>query len=181
MKHPVLMAVVSLAILLAGLIPVAQMTMSIPGTESLPAKYPSRVAFETFEEHFISKDKRTENKVTIVLETKGSVLEADNLKQVNRYIKELENETLVDTVDSPFSVTGIKDEKVLSQTLSFGPREQTAPILDYFIRDNKMLIEVYLKTTDHSAEAREWVRDWSNRSDQLTTHFEVDKIRTGNL
>ncbi|MBY0144946.1 MMPL family transporter [Neobacillus niacini] len=171
MKHPVLMAVLSLAILLAGLIPVAQLTMSIPGTESLPAKYPSRVAFETFEEHFISKDKRTENKVTIVLETKESVLEVDNLKQVNRYIKELENETLVDTVDSPFSVTGIKDEKVLSQTLSFGPKEQTAPILDYFIRDNKMLIEVYLKTTDHSAEAREWVRDWSNRSSVLTTHF----------
>jgi putative drug exporter of the RND superfamily len=171
MKHPVLMAVLSLAILLAGLIPVAQMTMSIPGTESLPAKYPSRVAFETFEEHFISKDKRTENKVNIVLETKGSILEADNLKQVKGYIKELEKEKLVDTVDSPFSVTGIKDENVLSQTLSFGPKEQTAPILDYFIRDNKMLIEVYLKTTDHSAEAREWVRDWSNRSSELTTHF----------
>ena len=56
-------------ILLAGLIPVTQMTMSIPGTESLPAKYPSRVAFEAFEEHFIPKDKRTEQKVSIVLET----------------------------------------------------------------------------------------------------------------
>ncbi|MDM5328447.1 MMPL family transporter [Neobacillus sp. CF12] len=171
MRHPILMAGVSLAILLAGLIPVAQMTMSIPGTESLPAKYPSRVAFETFEHHFISKDKRTDNKVTIVLETEGSILEMENLMKVSNYIKSLEKEKLVDTVDSPFSVTGIADEKELSQTLSFGPKEQTTPILDYFVRDNKMLIEVYLKTTDHSAAARKWVRDWSNRDSELTTHF----------
>jgi putative drug exporter of the RND superfamily len=97
MKHPVLMAAISLAILLAGLIPVSQMTMSIPGTESLPAKYPSRVAFETFEKHFISKDKRNENKVTIVVETEGSILDTDNLKKVKGYIQKLEKETLVDT------------------------------------------------------------------------------------
>ncbi|MFP7295634.1 MMPL family transporter [Neobacillus niacini] len=171
MRHPVLMAGLSLAILLAGLIPVAQMTMSIPGTESLPEKYPSRVAFETFEKHFISKDKRTENKVTIVLETKGSILESDNLQKVNEYIKNLEEEKLVDTVESPFSVTGIKDEKALSQMLAFGPREQTGPILDYFVRNNKMLIEVYLKTQDHSQEAREWIREWSNKDSELSAHF----------
>ena len=171
MGHPVLMAGLSLAILLAGLVPVAQMTLSIPGTESLPEKYPSRVAFEAFEDHFIPKDKRTENKVTIVFETKGNMIEASNLKKVNSFLEKLSKDNLVNTIDSPFSVMGIEDAELLSQMLRFGQKEQTSPILDYFVRDNKMLIEVYLKTTDHSAEAREWVRDWSSRDLDLITHL----------
>jgi RND superfamily putative drug exporter len=147
------------------------MTMSIPGTESLPAKYPSRVAFESFEENFIPKDKRNEKKVSIVLETKGSILEIYNLEKVSSFLDQLSKDKLVDTVDSPFSATGIQEEETLSQLLQFGQKQQTAPILDYFIRDNKMLIEVYLKTSDHSAEARDWITDWSSRDLGLTTHF----------
>ncbi|WP_419953994.1 MMPL family transporter [Neobacillus niacini] len=171
MKRPVVMAAAALAILLAGLIPVAQMTLSIPGTESLPAKYPSRVAFEAFEEHFIPKDKRSEKKVSIVLETNGNVLETSNLEKVSSILDQLSKDDLVDSVDSAFSATGIQDEEKLSQLLRFGQKEQTAPILDYFVRDNKMLIEVYLNTNDHSAEAREWIRDWSSRDLDLSVHF----------
>ncbi|MFB3162958.1 MMPL family transporter [Neobacillus sp. 179-J 1A1 HS] len=171
MKRPVVMAVAALAILLAGLIPVAQMTLSIPGTESLPEKYPSRVAFEAFEEHFIPKDKRNEKKVSIVLETKGNVLETNNLEKVTSFLEQLSKDNLVETVNSPISATGIEEEERLSQLLQFGPKEQTAPILDYFVRDNKMLVEVYLNTNDHSAEAREWIREWSNRDFELTAHF----------
>jgi putative drug exporter of the RND superfamily len=171
MKRPVVMAVGALAILLAGLIPVAQMALSIPGTESLPEKYPSRVAFEAFEEHFIPKDKRNEKKVSIVLETKGYVLETNNLEKVTSFLEQLSKDNLVETVNSPFSATGIEEEERLSQLLQFGPKEQTGPILNYFVRDNKMLVEVYLNTNDHSAEAREWIREWSSRDFELTAHF----------
>lgn len=171
MRRPVLMAAAALAILLAGLIPVAQMTMTIPGTESLPAKYPSRVAFEAFEKNFIPKEKRNEKKVSVVLETNGSILETRNLEKVNTILEKLSKDKLVDTVDSPFTATGIKDEEMLSQLLRFGKKEQTAPILDYFVRENKMLIEVYLNTSEHSAEAREWIRDWSSRELGLTAYF----------
>ncbi|KGM45480.1 MMPL family transporter [Neobacillus niacini] len=171
MKRPVVMAAAALAILLAGLIPVAQMTLSIPGTESLPAKYPSRVAFEAFEEHFIPKDKRSEKKVSIVLETNGNVLETSNLEKVSSILDQLSKDDLVDSIDSAFSATEIQDEEKLSQLLRFGQKEQTAPILDYFVRDNKMLIEVYLNTNDHSAEAREWIRDWSSKDLDLSVHF----------
>jgi putative drug exporter of the RND superfamily len=60
---------------------------------------------------------------------------------------------------------------MLSQLLMFGQKDQTAPILDYFVRENKMLIEVYLNTNDHSAEAREWIRDWSSRDLGLNAYF----------
>lgn len=171
MRRPVFMAAAALAILLAGLVPVAQMTLSIPGTESLPAKYPSRAAFEAFEENFIPKDKRNEKKVSVVLETKGNILETGNLEKVSRLLDQLSQDKLVNAVDSPFSATGIQDEEMLSQLLLYGQKDQTAPILDYFVRDNKMLIEIYLNTNDHSAEAREWIRDWSSRDLGLTAHF----------
>lgn len=171
MRRPVIMTAGALAILLIGLVPVGQMTMTIPGTESLPEKYPSRVAFEDFQENFIPQEKRNEKKVSIVFESQGHIVETSNLEKVNSILEKLSKDKLVDSVDSPFSATGILEVKALSQLLQFGPKEQTAPLFNYFIRDNKMLVEVYLKTTDHSAEAREWVRDWSSRDLGLTTHF----------
>lgn len=161
MKRPVLMTLASLAILLAGLIPLKQMVLAIPGTESLPQNYPSRVAIEIFKEHFVPKEKRDEKKVTIVLETKGNIVTENNLTKVSKLIKTLENDELVNTVDSPFSATGINNVEQLSQFLTSGNKTQTAPITDYFIRENKMLLEVYLKTGEHSAKARQWVSDWS--------------------
>jgi putative drug exporter of the RND superfamily len=171
MKRPVLMTVSALAILLIGLLPVRQMVLTIPGTESLPTNYPSRTAFEVFEENFIPSDKREEKKVSIVLESNGSILESENLEMVNKAVQKLSNDKLVDSIHSPFSVTGIDNAELLSQLLTYGEEEQIAPILDYFISENKMLIEVYLNSEEHSADAREWVKTWSAKDLGLTTHF----------
>jgi RND superfamily putative drug exporter len=171
MKRPIVMATVALAILLIGLVPVKQMTLAIPGTDSLPQKYPSRLALETFQKHFITVEKRDDKKVTIVLETNSDMVEENNLKKVNKVIQTLEKDPLVYTVDSPFSVIGIKDDRQLYQMLTHGDKKILAPIMNYFIRDNKMLIEVYLKTGVHSANAREWVSDWSHKDLGLKASF----------
>ncbi|MFJ5715099.1 MMPL family transporter [Neobacillus sp. NPDC093127] len=171
MRRPVLMAAAALAILLIGLLPVKQMTLTIPGTDSLPAKYPSRLAIEAYKEHFIAKDKRDEKKVTIVLETRGDVWEKNNIKKVTKVINELEKDRLVDTVDSAFSATGTKDDVQLLQLLTYGDKAKLAPVKEYFIRDNKMLLEVYLKTGDHSTKARDWVNTWSNKELGIKASF----------
>ncbi|MEH7744650.1 MMPL family transporter [Neobacillus drentensis] len=171
MKSPILMTVAALAILLAGLIPVKQMILAIPGTESLPPGYPSRTALEIYKDHFIAKEKRDEKKVIVVLESSGNILNLSNLKKVNNVIKSIENDALVNTVHSPFSATGLKDVNQLYQVLTSGKTTKAAPIIDYFIRDNKMLLEVYLKTGEHSAKARQWVSDWSNKDLGLKASF----------
>lgn len=171
MRRPVVMAVFALLILLAGLIPVKQMVLTIPGTDSLPADYPSRVAYEVFEDQFIPKDKQNENKVSIVLEAQSNIQEKENLTKVTKILEKLKKDKLVDTIDSPFSATGIQDAELLSQMLLFGEKQQISPIQEYFIRDNKMLIEVYLKTNEDAAKAREWIRDWSEKELGLLTHF----------
>jgi RND superfamily putative drug exporter len=164
------MTIAALAILLAGLVPVRQMTLAIPGTDSLPAKYPSRAAFETFKEIFIPKEKREEKKVTIIFESKRNILEKTTLDKVSKVERKLNKDPLVATVNSPFSATGVSNGAQLFNLLKFGDIKKVSPIVDYFIGDNKMLVEVYLKTGEHSEKAREWVRKWSNADLGLTAH-----------
>jgi len=171
MRRPIIMATAALAILLVGLFPVKQMVLAIPGTNSLPANYPSRLALETFKDHFIDNEKRDEKKVTIVLQSNGNMIDKTNLEKVNKVIQKLEGDQLVYTVDSPFSATGIKDENQLFQLLTHGNNTMVAPITNYFIRNNQMLLEVYLKTGEHSAKARQWVSDWSVKDLGLKASF----------
>ncbi|MGG3467234.1 MMPL family transporter [Neobacillus pocheonensis] len=171
MRRPVLMSITALAILLAGLIPVKQMVLTIPGTDSLPPKYPSRVALETFRDQFIAKEKRDEKKVTIVLTANGKILDKNNFNKIGKVINRIEEDPLVFTVNSPFSATKIKDSDQLLQFLTYGDKSKVAPIKDYFIRGNKMLFEVYLKTGEHSSKARDWVKEWSSKDLGLKSSF----------
>ncbi|WP_244933655.1 MMPL family transporter [Neobacillus mesonae] len=171
MRRPVIMTVVALAILLTGLIPVREMILNIPGTDSLPPDYPSRIALETYQDKFIAKEKRDQKKVTIILETNGNVLNKDNLEKVWKTIEKLEKDQLVYTVDSPFSALGAKGENQLLKVLKMGSQMKLAPVTDYYIRNNKMLVEVYLKTGEHSAIARKWVNDWSGRHLDVKASF----------
>ncbi|WP_160725859.1 MMPL family transporter [Bacillus sp. USDA818B3_A] len=160
MNHPIIMSALALAILLGGLVPVGQMVLVIPGTDSLPENYPSRLALETFQEHFIAKEKRDEKKVTIILKTDGPVLNRSNFKNISTIIHDLERDKLVNSVNSPFSASGLREDEQLYQFLLHGDQTLTAPITKSFIRDNKMLVEVYLNTGDHDMRARQWVKEW---------------------
>ncbi|MCM3567967.1 MMPL family transporter [Neobacillus mesonae] len=171
MKRPVIMTIGALVILLIGLIPVREMVLTIPGTDSLPPNYPSRTALETFQEKFIAKEKRDYKKVSIILETNGKVTEPKNLDKIWEVIRQLEKDHLVQTVDSPFSALGAKDSKQLSKVLTFQDSAMLAPVTDHYIKENKMLAEVYLKTGEHSSIARKWVRDWSKRKLGVTASF----------
>ncbi len=171
MRRPILMTITALVILLSGLVPLKEMILSIPGTESLPPNYPSRDALETFKDHFVAKEKRDEKKVTMVLETKGSISEINNLKKVKKVINDLDADVHVNSVDSPFSATGIQDVKQLNQFLTYGKNAKSSPISNYYIRDNKMLLEVYLNTGEHSSKARQWVSAWSNKDLGLKASF----------
>lgn len=171
MKHPVIMTIAALAILLSGLIPAREMNLAIPGIDSLPAHYPSRLAYETFKDQFIPADKQENKKVTIVLETKGKALDLNSLESIHKVIQELQSDPLVNTVDSPFSVTGARNATALQQMIQYDKKKTLAPILTHFVRDQKMLVDVYLKTGNASAKARSWVRKWSDKKLDVQATF----------
>lgn len=171
MKRPVIMMTAALVILLIGLIPVKQMTLAIPGTDSLPKGYPSRVAMDEFKDQFVPRSKSDEKKVTIVLEAEGSILEKSNLEKVEKIINRIHKDKMVNAINSPFSITSIGDAEKLNQFLTYGDPRKTTPIKDYFIRNNKMLLEVFLDTGKHSAKAREWTRDWAAKDLGMKAYF----------
>ena len=172
MNRPIIMATVALILLLVGLIPLKQIVLTIPGSDSLPPKYPSRLALETFQEQFIPKEKRDEKKVTIVLEAKGKIIEKDNLQLVTNVINTLENDHLVNLVVSPFSAAGVYDVDQFYYLITHGNEKLTNPIKNYFIRNNKLRLEIYLKTAEHSATARQWVSRWSKKDLGLKSSFD---------
>ena len=171
MKRPVGMTIVALALLLFGLIPAKEMNLAIPGIDSLPSHYPSRIAYETFKKQFIPANQQDENKVAIVLETKGKALQQANLEKINKVIGQLEKDPLVLKVNSPFSVTGARNAAQLMRITQYLDKQKPAPVLAAFVKDNKMRLEVFLKTGKNSAKAREWIRNWSTRDLGLKASF----------
>jgi RND superfamily putative drug exporter len=170
MKRPILMAVTALIILLAGLIPAKEMNLKIPGIDSLPETYSSRIAYETFKDEFIPKEKVDEKKVIIILQSKGKMLETDNLGKAFQLVNQLKKDHLVNQVDSLFSATKAKSASQLSQLITYGNKQQLAPLLDNYIRDNKMIVYTYLKTANSPLD-RAWVREWAHKGLSLKTYF----------
>lgn len=171
MKRPVIMSIAALAILLSGLIPAKEMNLAIPGIDSLPAHYPSRLAYETFKDTFIPAGKADNNKVTLVLHTKGNPIAKGNLEKIDTVIGKLKNDSLVREVDSPFSVTGAGNAAQLAQMIEYGNKQKMGPALSYFVKDQKMRVEVYLKNGNDSAQARKWVKDWSEKDLGIKASF----------
>jgi RND superfamily putative drug exporter len=169
MKRPVLMTITALFILLAGLIPARDMNLKIPGIDSLPENYSSRMAYETFKDKFIPSGKVDEKKVVMIIQSKGKMQDPANLEKAFQLINKLKKDGLVHQVDSLFSATKTNASQ-LTQLITYGNKQQLAPLLDYYVRDNKMMVETYLKT-GNSAQDREWVRDWANKGLPLKTYF----------
>ncbi|WP_409274055.1 MMPL family transporter [Neobacillus sp. SCS-31] len=176
MKHPVLMMLASLLILLAGLIPVKDMQLTIPGTNSLPKNYESRAAYETFRKEFQPEGKREYQTVTVVLESEGSMAEEKNLDAASNAIAKIMDSKLVDSVESLFTAAGVSNGKEYAGAKMLlgadpGRLAQLQQVEEHFLKGDKMLVKVYLKTGEHSEKAREWVRDWAEKDYGIKAYF----------
>lgn len=171
MKKPLIMMLSAFAILLVCLVPVKDMSLAIPGVDALPPKYPSRVAYETFQDHFIEKGKSDRHKVSIVFDSKEDSLDETSAEKILNALEKIQKDSLVTSVDSAFSATNIDNADKFIGFIKQGNPQQTQPIRDYFIRDGKMLVNVYLDEKTESPEARKWVREWSKKDLGIQTHF----------
>ncbi|WP_059172800.1 MMPL family transporter [Bacillus sp. FJAT-27445] len=176
MKHPVIMMLAAFSILLAGIIPAKDMHLTIPGTDSLPKKYESRVAYETFRKEFQPEGKRDYQKITVVLESDSRMDEEKNLDTASEAIAKFENSKSVDSIESFFTAVGIANGKEYSQLKMVSAEDPSRQALlskvkEHYIKGDKMLVNVYLKTGEHSDKAREWVRDWSEKDYGMKAYF----------
>ncbi|MCA1032686.1 MMPL family transporter [Bacillus timonensis] len=172
MKRPIIMTLIALTILIIGLLPVKDINLAIPETDALPTSYESRTAMDTFEKHFVDEEKSDQNKVVFVLESSDKVLEQQSLEAVKKAIDEIKQDSLVTSIESPFSLLEMDEPMMLAQVaLSQNTNPQVAAVLDHYTTNNKMMVNVYLDTTNKPEEARAWVKEWATKDfEGLTTY-----------
>ncbi len=157
MKKPILSALTALAILLLLATPIRHIEMEIPNAESLPANSETRIAYETFEENFQPEDHTT---MPVVLEADEDILTDDSLKQVEAFIADLEEDSLVTNVDSLFTITNTETAANLNLALqSDQTRAQLEPALENMVDKDTTYIMVEIDAPYDSAAAKEYVRD----------------------
>lgn len=165
MERPILMTTIALTLLIIALIPVKDMRLTIPDTDSLPPTYESRIAFEKFEDAFTVEGRKKDQKITVIVQANDDILTDRNLEQVNALINDIQNDKHVTLVESPFSLTGVKSAKELSLLIDNEKTKKTlTPILNQYVSDDKMLIDIYLDSNKH---AKDWARAWEKKDTEL--------------
>jgi putative drug exporter of the RND superfamily len=170
MKRPVIMSLLALALLIAGLIPVKQMELTVPGVDALPPTYDSRIAYDKFQNEFVDRNKSSETEVKLVLQTGGDVITIKNLEKLKSVLEEFKDDEDVEAIDSIFSVTEIDDPKALhyAATQENSPIQQAA---DRYFSDDKMTASVYLKSNLSADDAQDWVRDAAKKQYPVSISF----------
>lgn len=164
MKRPIVMAVMASTILIIGALPVANMSLAIPEADALPKSFDSRTTFEKFEETFSSDDTVT---VPVIARTKGDITDKDSLEELEKIIKEIENDPLVTKTESIFSITKLAPDELYASLEIPDMAAAIQPALDQLASDDQALIQVTLDADASSDKAKSWVREWSEKDSSL--------------
>lgn len=160
-KRPVVITILALIILGIAVIPVRNMTLTIPAIDSLPLSYNTRSAYENMEDAFNMKDEST---AFVIAERSDGWEDEDGLQALADVQSVLEEDSLTNDVTTVFTESEIEDPKVFSQALQ--TTEQSAQLellLDAFIANDLLMIPVTLNADGASSEAQEWARTWSDK------------------
>ncbi|CAG9609806.1 MMPL family transporter [Pseudoneobacillus rhizosphaerae] len=169
MRFPILITLISLAALLTCLIPIKDIQLAIPGKDSIPPNYESRIAFETYKEHFIPNGREEENELIMILEAKEEMTNVTALKNAGTFIEKLEKDDYVTYVESPFSISKIKDPALFSQM--WATNREFSGNLSRYIQKDKMLLRVYLADDKTTKQIHRWVNKWDKAGEPFTLHL----------
>ncbi|AKG05414.1 hypothetical protein AAV35_011990 [Salimicrobium jeotgali] len=163
MKRPVMTALLSLIVLLIGIIPISNMSVSIPTIDALPESYDSRSAYETIEDTFLSDSDST---IQVVVNEERDWLSKEGLEEMKEKIDAYSDPGIVDSVDSLYSAADVGSSEELYAALQ-NPQTKSAlePAIEQFIAGDKLLLPVNLSVADNSEEAQSLVREWKDEKD----------------
>lgn len=169
MRYPILITLISLVALLACLIPVKDIQLAIPGKDSIPPYYESRIAFETYKEHFIPNGREEENELIMIIEAKDEITKLTVLEDAVKFIERLEKDNYVTYVESPFSISKVNDPVMFSQMWEF--KKEFSANLSRYIQDNKMLLRVFIDDDKTTKQVHKWVNKWDKEDEPFTLYL----------
>lgn len=163
MKRPVSIIVVAILLLCVAMVPIKDIELTIPSTESLPESYESRQTFDTLDEQFGLGD----NTPVFLLaenEDAGDWDSTEGREKIFDIQQQLLDDPLVDRVTSMFTVANIESVEMWEMANS-NPQAPGAldEVAENFIQEDKMYMVAYLNAEGSSFEAQDFVRDWSEK------------------
>ncbi|NOU75854.1 MMPL family transporter [Paenibacillus sp. LMG 31458] len=168
MKRPVRMSLLASFLLITCFLPLNKIKLAIPDAASLPQGYNSRMAFETYQAHFVSQ---TSSEVYIVVQGKTHDLKKEEWLNAYKLIQKLEIDPYVQSVNSVFSSLRLPPEQVYSLLQKTISKAKFEPIVQQFVKENRMLIHVTLKGEPSSKKVMSWLRLWEQEGESSDLHF----------
>lgn len=160
-KRPVMIIIAALILLGIAIIPVQNMELTIPDIDSLPESYDSRYAYELVENEF---GLANESSLYIIAERADGWEDDDGLASMKDLEDKLVDDPLVDSTTTIFSASEIETVEQWNQAM-MAPEMAASlePLLETFVKDDKLMIPVTLGAQGSSEDAQQWVRDWSEK------------------
>ena len=161
MKRPVVIIFVAVILLGVAMIPIKDINLTIPSTESLPASYESRQTFDTLEKEFGIG----ENTPVFLLAENFDAWDTEvGHEKIFDIQQQLLDDPLVESVTSMFTVANIESAEMWEMANN-NPQAPGAldAVAENFIQEDKMYMVAYLNTTGATSEAQDFVRDWTDK------------------
>ncbi|MCF6137311.1 MMPL family transporter [Pseudalkalibacillus berkeleyi] len=158
MHRPMTMLMLSLLILITAILPLANLNLTIPEAEALPESYESRQAFETFKNTFGEQELYP---VTMIVDGNDALIKQDKLNDIEELQAKLEDEKIVDRIESLFSTTNLSAKQIQSMVDSETLPEEIQGALNAFVQEDKSILRIYLNVDTTSEMAKDFVRDWN--------------------
>lgn len=160
MKRPVAIIFVAVILLVIAMIPIKDMTLTIPSQESLPTSYESRQAFDKLDTQF---GLAQETPVFLLAENEAWDSEAGREK-IFDIQQQLLDDPLVTNVTSMFTVANIESVEMWELANNNPQAPGTLDtVAENFIRGDQMYMIAYLNAQGSSSEAQDFVRNWTDK------------------
>lgn len=160
-KRPVIITIVAVVLLGISMIPVKNMELTIPQIDSLPESYDSRQAYELMEETFGFGNNSS---VYVIAERADGWEDEDGLLAMKALQDELMDDRLVVEVTTLFTSSDIESVDQWNQAMMVPDMAASlTPLLETFVKEEKLMIPVTLSAEGASNQAQGWVRDWSEK------------------
>lgn len=160
MKRPVAIIFVAVILLMIAMIPIKDMTLTIPSQESLPTSYESRQAFDKLDAQF---GLAQETPVFLLAENEAWDSEAGREK-IFDIQQQLLDDPLVTNVTSMFTVANIESVEMWELANNNPQAPGTLDtVAENFIRGDQMYMIAYLNAQGSSSEAQDFVRNWTDQ------------------
>jgi RND superfamily putative drug exporter len=155
MRRPLLSAALAVCVLAGCMPPLIGLRLAVPDASSLPRSYASRQAAEAFAARF---EPQSASRIYVIAEAQGPAFASADAAAVSALAARLKADPLVLAVESAATAAGLAPDRLASLLQRADAARRQAPLLGRFIRGNRTLLVVTLRTPPHAQQARDWVR-----------------------